>query len=268
MKLYQIGLKNLNRRKLRASLITAGLALAVAIEVALTGMTKSLEVDFSRKLDEYGANILILPKTNELSLDYGGLPVTGVSFGSQKLTMPDVDKIKQIRNSENVSTIAPQLLQAADVNGQKAIVSGIDFKSELRLKRWWKVSGTVPGQPDEVLIGSSAARVFNVHPGQIISIDKSNFRVAGLLSETGSQDDKLVFLSLPVAQKLFGKGNDLSLIEVTALCYNCPIDEMVNQIQQKLPNANVSALRQQIESRMDVMHRLRHFSVILSTAVV
>ncbi len=268
MKLYQIGLKNLTRRKLRGSLITAGLALAVAIEVALTGMTKSLEVDFSRKLDEYGANILILPKTNELSLDYGGLPVTGVSFGSQKLIMPDVDKIKQIRNSENVSTISPQLLQAADVNGQKAIVSGIDFKSELRLKRWWKVSGPVPGQPDEVLVGSSAAKVFKAHPGQIISIDKSNFRVAGLLSETGSQDDKLVFLSLPVAQKLFGKGNDLSLIEVSALCYNCPIDEMVNQIQQKLPNADVSALRQQIESRMDVMHRLRHYSVILSTAVV
>ena len=54
MKLYQIGLKNLKRRKLRTSLLMFGLGLAVAIEVALTGLTKSLETDFSKKLDEFG----------------------------------------------------------------------------------------------------------------------------------------------------------------------------------------------------------------------
>ncbi len=268
MKLYQVGLKNLKRRKLRTSLLTAGLGVAVAIEVALIGLTKSLEADFSKKLDEYGANILIFPRTNELSLDYGGLPVSGVSFGSEKLTTADLKKIKAIKNSENISTIAPQLLQVAGVNRQEAIVSGIDFKPEFRLKRWWRYVGSLPNNPGEALVGSSAAKVLGLKPGDSVEIDKTNFRVSGVLTETGSQDDKLIFISLPVAQKLFGKGDEISMIEVSALCYNCPIEEIVRQTQEKLPNAKVSALRQTIESKMDVMHRLQHFSFILSAAVV
>ena len=268
MKLYQIGLKNLRRRKVRTSLITIGLALAVGIEVGLTGITKSLESDFSRKLDEYGANILILPKSNDLSLDYGGLSVAGVSFGSEKLSMSDVAKIRTIKDSENIATVAPQLFDAADVDGRKVIVSGVDYNSEFRLKRWWRYSGSKPKEPDEILAGSSAAQALNLKPGDGLEIAKHHFRVAGVLTETGSQDDKLIFVSLPVAQKIFDKAEALSMIEVSALCYNCPVDAIVAQIGEKLPNAQVTALRQTIETKMDVMHRVRHFSIILSVAVV
>ncbi len=268
MKLYHIGLKNLKRRRVRTTLTILGLALAVAIEVGLTGITKSLEDDFSRKLDEYGANILILPKSDDLSLDYGGLSVAGVTFGSEKLSMSDVAKIKAIKNSENIATVVPQLFHAADVNGRNVIVSGIDFNSEFRLKRWWRFSGSRPKEPDEILAGSSAAQALNLKPGDDLEIAKHHLRVAGVLTETGSQDDKLIFVSLPIVQKIFDKGEALSMIEVSALCYNCPIDSIVAQIGEKLPNAQVTAVRQTIETKMDVMHRIRHFSIILSVAVV
>ncbi len=268
MKLYHIGLKNLRRRKLRTSLIIFGLALAVSIQVAISGVSKSLESDFSRKLDEYGANILILPKTNDLSLDYGGLPVAGVSFGSAKLSMSDAAKIRAIKNSENIATVAPQIFHAAELNRQKVVVSGVDFNSEFRLKRWWRYSGSRPKEPDDILAGSAVAQVLNLKPGDDLEIAKHHFRVAGILTQTGSQDDRLIFVSLPLAQKLFGAGNTLSIIEVSALCYNCPIDSIVAQIGKKLPNARVTALGQTIETRMDVMHRMQHFSVILSAAVV
>ncbi len=249
-------------------MITTGLALAVAIEVSITGITKSLESDFSRKLDEYGANILILPKSDDLSLDYGGLSVAGVSFGSERLSMSDVNKIRSIKNSENISTVAPQIFQAAEVDGRKVIVSGVDFNSEFRLKRWWRYSGSRPEEPDGILAGSFVAQSLNLKPGDDLMIAKHHFRVAGILTETGSQDDRLIFVSLPVAQKVFDKGDALSMIEVSALCYNCPIDSIVSQVSEKLPNARVTALRQTIETKMDVMHRVRHFSIILSAAVV
>ncbi|MDE3056782.1 MAG: ABC transporter permease [Bacteroidota bacterium] len=268
MKLYHVGLKNLERRKFRTALLTVGLGIAVAIEVALVGLTKSLESDFAKKLDEYGANIVILPKANELSLDYGGIALSGVSFGTNTLTTDDAVKIKTIKNSGNISTIAPQLLTEASVGGKKVIVAGIDFNAEFRLKRWWRYAGSQPVQPNDILLGSSVAKALGSKPGDTLKINSVKFEVAAVLNETGSQDDRVAFISLPVAQKIFGSKNELSLIEVSALCYNCPIDEIVRQTQDKLPNANVSALRQTIESRMDVMHRLQHFSEILSVAVV
>ncbi len=267
MKLYQIGLKNLKRRKVRTFLITLGLSLAVAIEVGLIGVTKSFEADFDHKLDEFGANILIVPRSNELSLDYGGLPISGVSFGEQKLSMLDVKQIPTIENSENIGTISPQLFHVADVNGHKTIIAGIDFKPELRLKRWWKYSGVLPDQADQILVGSKVSAALGLKPGDDLQIEERHFTVSGILTATGSQDDNLIFASLPVVQRLFNSGDDLSMIEVSALCYNCPIGTIVSQIRAKLPNATVTPLRQAIESKMDAMHRIQRFSVFLSLAV-
>ncbi len=35
-------------------------------------ITTTMQADVATKLDEYGANILIVPKANDLSLSYGG----------------------------------------------------------------------------------------------------------------------------------------------------------------------------------------------------
>ncbi|MGC8896971.1 MAG: ABC transporter permease [Bacteroidota bacterium] len=268
MKLYEIALKNLKRRKARTLFMIAGLTLAVATEIALITLTRTMQKDLSRKLDEYGANILIIPKTDELSLDYGGISVSGVAFDVKELSDSDVQKIRTIKNSENISTVAPKFLHPALIDSKRIFVAGVDFKEEFRLKRWWKIIGRLPRDSSDALVGEEASTMLGLTQNQEFRINGAKFTVAGVLRETGSQDDKLIFIPLKKAQELSGKKDAVTMIEVSALCYNCPIEEIVRQIQEKLPNAKVTALRQTIESRMDVMHRFEHFSAGLVVVIL
>lgn len=268
MKLYNISLNNLRRRKAKMLFLLIGLTIAVTTVVTLVTVSEVMNAEIGNKLDEFGANVLIVPRSDELSLNYGGLAVTGVSLDAQKLSEADVAKIKTIRNRENIKIIAPKLLTVAPVVQRNVVVVGVDFSQELQLKKWWKLTGERPVNNRQAIIGSEIKDQLQLKIGQLFQIKGEDFTVAALLEPTGSQDDAVVFIDLKTAQRLFGKPNELSLIEVAALCYDCPIEEIVRQTSEKLPGAKVMAIRQTIESKMEAMHRFEHFSYGISVVIV
>ncbi len=80
MRLRDIAIGNLRRRKAKALFILAGLFIGVATVVVLLSRVEGMRTDINHKLEMYGANILIVPRTENLSLTYGGLSLGGVSF--------------------------------------------------------------------------------------------------------------------------------------------------------------------------------------------
>mgnify|MGYP001154018348 CR=1 FL=1 len=73
MTLKLISLRNLMRRKSKAAFILAGLVIGVATVVGIISFVEAVTHDIAHKLEQYGANILIVPRTENLSLSYGGL---------------------------------------------------------------------------------------------------------------------------------------------------------------------------------------------------
>ena len=69
-------------------------------------------------------------------------------------------------------------------------------------------------------------------------------------------------------QQALGRSGAISLVEVAALCIACPIEDMVAQIQTVLPQARVTALRQAVTLRMEMVGQLRRFSWALSAVVL
>jgi putative ABC transport system permease protein len=89
-----------------------------------------------------------------------------------------------------------------------------------------------------------------------------------VLNENASQDDFSVFLHLETAQQLLKKQDKLSMIEVSALCSACPIDDIVAQISEKLPYARVSPVRQAVALRMQTVEQLMKFSAAISVVII
>jgi putative ABC transport system permease protein len=268
MKLHNISFNNLRRRKAKMAFLTIGLVVGVATIVTLVTLTKSMSGDIEHKMDEFGANILITPQQNGLSMNYGGINLGGVSFDQKEILESDLAKIGAIKNSMNISAIAPKVLGGVQVAGRQVLLMGVQFDKELKLKQWWKVFGEAPKAADQALLGSEAARVLNVMTGDIFEIKGERFKVAGILDQTGSQDDSLVFVQMPVAQRLLGKQGRVSLVEVAALCSGCPIGDMVLQIAEKLPGAKVSAIQQVVEGRLKALDQFRRFSYAMAGVVV
>jgi len=268
MRLRDISINNLRRRKGKVLFLILGLTIGITTVVALVSITRMMNEDISNKLDEFGANILVIPRSDDFSLSYGGLNIGGVSVDTQTLKDSDIQKIRQIEVRENISTVSPKLIGVVEVEGKKILLTGVLFQEEVRLKKWWKVHGTIPKSRDEILLGNEVAVKLFKSTNDSLTINGKRVRVSGMLEETGSQDDFLIFGDLGFAQEVLKKPGALSLIEVSAFCISCPIEEIVSQISRGLPHAKVTAIKQTLETKMEALGHFKKFSVGLSVIVL
>jgi putative ABC transport system permease protein len=268
MRLKDISISNLLRRKGKVFFLTLGLTIGITTVVTLLTITRMMNEDISNKLDALGANIIILPQSDDLSLSYGGMSLGGVAFDTQTLKDTDVPKIRQIEVRENVSTVSPKIIGVVQIEGKKVPLMGVLFQEETRLKKWWKVRGTVPKSQEEILLGHEVAVKLFKSMGDPLVIDGKRVRISGILDETGSQDDFLILGELAFVQGVLKKPGALSLIEVSAFCMSCPIEEIVRQISKELPHAKVTAIKQTLETKMEALSHFKKFSIGISVIVL
>lgn len=294
MRLIDIVIGGLRRRKGRMAFIVVGLAVGVGTVVALRSLTATMEQEIGAQLDQYGANIVIVPKASSQELSYGGVMLSAATFDLRQLKDEDISRIKSIKYANRLSLIAPKLLGAVEIDSQKFLLSGAQLDQEVRMKQWWQVVGRVPDKADELMLGYEAAQKLGVieavksagHDSMFhsdhasvrqpelkllrteLTLGDERFRVVGVIRETGAQDDRMIFSSLPTAQRVLHKPGELSLIEVSALCQGCPIDDIVAQLSAALPDAKVSALQQAVRARLQTVERLSRFSTALSVVML
>jgi putative ABC transport system permease protein len=180
----------------------------------------------------------------------------------------DVPKISQIEAKENLSTVSPKLIGVMEIEGKKIPLMGVQFSEEIRLKKWWKIHGSEPKSRDEALLGNEVAVRLFKSTGDTLAINGKSVRVSGVLDETGSQDDFVIFADLTFVQEVMKKPGALSLIEVSAFCNTCPIEEIVRQISKELPHAKVTAIKQTLQTKMEALDHFKKFSIGISIIVL
>lgn len=293
MRISTVAFANVRRRKAKAAFLAFSIAIGIGTVVALMTLNGALKEEIGAQLDRFGANIVVVPKAGTMALDYGGVSVSGVAFDEHQLTNDDVERIREIAYRKRLSVISPKLLTSANVDGTTVLLAGVDFASELKLKRWWRITGQKPQDSADVLVGYDVARKLSLidavpqipagHSGHhqtadvdgpvnirrtAILVNGHPHRVVGVIGQTGGPEDQMVFGLLQHVQELAGKPRQLSLIEVSALCKDCPVSDIVSQIAAQLPNARASAIQQAVKARTDTVERLTRFSTVVSSVVL
>jgi len=267
MTLKEISIRNLMRRKGKAAFVLAGLVIGVATVVAIVSFVDAMTSDINEKLEKYGANILIVPKTENLTLTYGGLSLGGVSFEMEEIREIELGRVKTIKNARNIAALGPLVLGVINVKNKRILLAGVDFKVAGILKPWWRIQGMYP-EDNGIILGAEVARILGLQPGTALDFNGSPLRVTGILEPTGSQDDQLAFARLTTAQSLFNKKGKVSMVEVAALCKDCPIESMVKQLADVLPGAKVMAIQQVVKGRMETLAQFKKFSYGISGVIM
>ena len=267
MTLKQIAIRNLVRRKGKAMLILLGLVLGIGTVLTVISFSDAVTGDINHKLEKYGANILVVPRTENLSLSYGGIQMGGISFDMQELREADLEAVQTIQYARNIAAMGPMALGAVKIQDRPVMLAGVDFEETRVLKPWWSIAGARPGA-DGLLAGSEAARVLGLAVGDVVTMGDRALVVTGLLKSTGSQDDHLLFTPLATAQAVLGMPGRLSLVEVAALCTACPVEEMVAQIGAALPGAKVMAIQQVVKGRMETLAQFKKLSFGVSVILM
>jgi putative ABC transport system permease protein len=302
MRISTIAFANLKRRKSKALLLIVGIAIGVGTAIALLTLSKSIKEEIGAQLDQFGANIIVVPQSNNLALNYGGVSVSSVSFDVHQLKDEDAKNVLDIPYKDRLSLISPKLIGAVNVDGKEVLLAGVDFETELALKRWWRIAGHKPNSENEILVGFDAAKALSlIEPGEDAKTPAANrrdhtltgahqgnqeeapqikiirdklqiggieHRVAGIIAPTGAPEDGIIFGSLAHVQALLKKPDELSLIEVSALCKDCPVEDIVTQISQRLPHVKVSAIQQTVRARTETVDRLTRFAGVVAAIVL
>ena len=266
--------RNLRRKPLRTALMILVFAAGVAAVSALATLSTQVGDNLEAKMSAYGANILVTPKRESLHVSYGGMQLGDVSYDVGALNAEaTVAAIRSIHHRDRLAAVAPKLALLAQVDGQSVGVIGVDFDQELRIKSYWWPEGEMPKEPFHVLAGAHAARALGLSPGSEVVLMDRPFVVAGVLNVTGGDDDNVIFADITALQDAAGKPGAAHFVEIAALCAGCPIEDITDQLEAALPNAEVITMQQVVLERMmtvDFVQRLAAgiSAVILLTACV
>jgi len=268
LKLYNISINNLKRRKGKMLFLVMGLVIGIATIVTLVSITESMSRDIEERLDRFGANIVMMPRSEGLSLAYGGISVGGVNYQTTEFLETEIARIHSIKNSKNLGIVAPKVLGAWELQGKKVLLMGADLEAELTMKTWWQFEGMPSGKTDELIIGSEVAKTFDLNIGDTIELGGQGFHIASILHPTGGQEDGIIIGDLHTIQRILGKEGRVSLVEISAFCRGCPISEMTLQIAEKFPQAKVTALKQAVMAKMQSIDLIKSFSYGIAILVI
>lgn len=251
MNILTIPVRNMRRKWIRSLLLFLIFSLGVVSIVSLNYVSQVVGESLEKKLTAFGANILVSPENEKLTVSYGGFSLGEMLVDVHYLDEKDIDQsIEGIALRQNISVVAPKLVTTARINETPVGIVGVRWKREMILKGYWALKGAYPVTGDEVIAGARVAEKLKLIVGQEIRIKDRGVRVSGVLQPTGSDDDNVILAGIDMVQALVGTPGAVSFVEVAALCAGCPIEDIVAEIGEALPGTEVIALQSVVKQRM------------------
>jgi putative ABC transport system permease protein len=279
---------------LRKSRMVSGLlaiTLGIAVIVGIQSVTAVSERAVKIKLDNLGANILVLPQAASVD-DYYTADIDAPTF-------PE-DYVERVATSmlPGVDNLSPKLTRRVKIGDVPVILTGILPANELASKPIWQSAGlagealaaacgTSPEvnkgpsyvdeklqrkaidslAPAEVLLGSVAAQRLGVIEGGKVTIERREFTTARVLPETGTIDDDRVYAHLHVVQELLGTGRQVSAIEIMGCCAAIS-DGLLGKLRNILPDTRITTIGQIVNTQIETNRLMARISLILLVIII
>ena len=258
MTLTDIAIQNLRRRKGKTTFLFLTFLLVICLTVTLNTLATSMQDDLQKSLTQYGANVVITPKSEHFTLSYGGLSVPGVDYEINHL---NYDVLAKIESSQDlmISGIAPKIIASVAGINQRYLIIGVDFPTELNMKPWWHIKGLLPSDR-EVIIGSNIASREGLVVGSTLELNQQKYPVVGVMQQTGGSEDNGVFTNFTTSQIITGL-DSWSMIELNT---SQPA-KTATRLNELLPEAKVAQISQLVQGTKESVERFSNFSLIAST---
>lgn len=278
MKLHHLVAKDVVRRKRRVLYAVLGVVIGTMTVISILTIALAGESKIYAQLEEYGANLIVIPAISQIDLEFGGLDLGALTVGDNYIPEAKLPHIRQIADDmvnealgiederfRYSASVAPRLYANARVGEVSAVVVGIDPEEEIRIKTWWRIQeGRYFEEPDQAVAGAWLAELLELNAGDVVGLNGLDITVIGILSETGSPDDYQLFLPLETAQKAFDKEGFISSVDVRALCTACPVEDIADEINMMVPGVRAVAVKQIAMTEMGMMERVNRFMLALA----
>lgn len=291
LKLRTILWKELWLRKSRMVSGLLAITLGIAVIVGIKSVAAVSERAVKIKLDNLGANILVLPQAASVD-DYYSADIDAPTF-------PE-DYVERVATSmlPGVDNLSPKLTRRIKAGAVPVILTGILPANELASKPIWQSAGIDGGElkaacgpspvaskgpsykderlqrkaidslaATEVLLGAIVAERLKLVEGQKLSLEGREFTVARVLPVTGTIDDNRVYAHLHVVQDLLGTGPQVSTIEIMGCC-SAISDGLLGKLRNILPDTRITTIGQIVNTQIETNRLMAKISLVLLVIIL
>lgn len=216
--------------------------------------TTSLEVGqkMNHVLRQIGANAVVYPATPP------DAPATS-------RTAPDWTAVETAAKQQGAAVTLLRL-RAGTVSGRPVAVVAGDPDQLREMTSYWTVTGRRPGPSDECLVGRRAAGVFQLDPGDEVTVawaeenQQARYRVVGIVDSGDEDDDRIFVTSL---------GEEIPAFTYALL--SAPDGELgIANLQERVQDARVEIrpLRQILHGEQVVLRKINLLSGVALLAVL
>lgn len=224
---------------MRTLLTGVGVAIAALCLFTVLSFDRGYDRALREEMTRSGAHMYV--STEGCPLEAASLVLHG---GEIPRFLPE-GTVATVAQVPGVRAAAPMLIFSAPTpEGKLDLFYGIE-RGIVALRPYWKLQGQWPEGGDQILLGAETAKVEKRAIGDRIffpSIDRE-FKVAGILDRTGTQDDGFYFLPLAALQEIFHKPGQITAVAVGLTDVN-DLSKVETRIKERLPDVYVVTERQ------------------------
>src|SRR5437870_3607775 len=211
--LQTLSWRHVRRHQLRTALTFLGIALGVAVIVAIAMVNRSLTSSFQSTIEQIA-----------------GKAVLQVANGESGINESLFSVIRDTPGVQDAAAAVEGFLPVSGKRGERLYVYGVDLLTDFAIRdHQFAGSGFAfdqaldfIAQPDSVALTESFARRLHLPIGAQITLatarGKQNYTVRALLKEEGTArvfGGNFALMDLPAAQRSFGKEGKLDIIDLT-----------------------------------------------------
>ncbi len=271
-------LRSFMSHKTRFILPAVALLIGISVGSGLLMVTLEVEGEIANELRAFGPNLVVLPRSEDIDLNVGGIPIGSVSE-TNYITERDAQLIRDLPLEvfgEKVKGILGKnalIYSVVEIdNTTDLIIGGTWFDQLEKINLWWELEGSYPMDGRSVVLGHRAAEVLNKGVGDtiLLSYAETTFvdgvptpfkremsaTISGLVM-TGGDDDSRVFADLDAVQNLTNKEGKVSIMHISALCNECPVEDVAKIIEGQIPGVEVRTVKQVAMAEMDTLNLVK-----------
>jgi putative ABC transport system permease protein len=300
--------QSMRRSPRRKAMTVAAVAMGTAVATAMLGVMLDIGDRVNREMRSLGANLMVTPRARSLPVEIGGISYRPVSTHDY-IPEDQVRKIKTTFWQLNITGFAPSIKASAPLGGRNVPVEGVWFRRRFRgadgsmleaglrtVNGAWKVDGNWIDDRDrnddalDSMMGGAVAKRLGLKPGDPLQLFGQPFRVAGIVSTGGDEEDR-IFVRLEVLQRLVGRPGQVDAVQVGALTkpedefarkdpakmtpkeydrwYCTPyISSIAHQIEEVLPMAVARPIWRVADNEGKVLGKIRGLMLLITLAAL
>ncbi|NJD54647.1 MAG: ABC transporter permease [Candidatus Methanoperedens sp.] len=268
--MFDLILKNIIHRKLRAGLTVFGIALGILAVIVMGGMSEHFNMTFDKSISLTADKIRVFPE---------------IGFGGGDLNNSKAREVKRVTGVADAYGILQAALDPESLGFFGGdVVIGVQPEKQLSLLKDTKLTQgrfLAVGDGYRAVLGSSVAREFNLKAGDELQIKSKrvqrassithtrNFTVVGIMEYTGSFFDNGVIIPLDIAQKFYDRGDTVSFI-LAVPDQGTDAEDLSKRIElnvEKIKTFSPEQLRKQIEQSLVIFTLITISAAVLAAII-